>query len=253
MAESTDEVAPVARAEKKGKKAVLAPGDSYTICEGVEESYRWPVVLSGLSRPEGLSVDDPDVFARMEWTTPELLLTLDGIHFEGKYDPVTVMAGVNDRIRGGIAGNYRRNVRAMLANARSQATAGANEVPVVSIPEWLPTPFGLTGAQPGTPGEIDAFNAAVKDGAALTGMAWVDVTAIPRSMPTETVEDGLHPAPVQLKAWAEAILPAARGLPGRGVMGAGKQGRESDYLSSARSFSAAAAAVVPGYSARSCW
>jgi len=93
------------------------------------------VVLSGLSRPEGLSVDDPDVFARIGWITPELLLTLDGIQFEGKYDPVTVMAGVNDRIRGGIAGNYRRNVRAMLANARSQATAGANEVLVVSIPE----------------------------------------------------------------------------------------------------------------------
>jgi lysophospholipase L1-like esterase len=194
---------------QRGEKRFLALGDSYTIGEGVPMEQTWPSVLAGRLREKGLSVDDPLVIAKTGWTTQDLMRQLDAIRFDGEFDLVTVMVGVNDQYRGGSAEQYRRSLREMLGRAKALAGGDARRVVVLSIPDWTVTPAGQNAARPGASSEIDAFNRVAQEEATSAGMRWADVTAISRREASATVADGLHPSGEQYQKWAEATADVA--------------------------------------------
>src|SRR4051812_34529450 len=118
----------------------LALGDSYTIGEGVGESDRWPVRLAAALRNSGERVGDPHIIARTGWTTTELLDAIDQSGVTGKWDLVTLLAGVNDQYRGYGVDRYRETFSALLGRALGFAKLSERLI-VLSIPDWGVTPF----------------------------------------------------------------------------------------------------------------
>ncbi len=192
----------------------LALGDSYTIGEGVAPAQRWPEVLAARLRADGIAIAPPHVVARTGWTVAELDAALDAERLEGPFDLVTLLIGVNDQYRGGDAGSYRPQLRAMLRRAIDFAGARPSRVILVSIPDWGATRFGAQDARGaaaiGT--AIDAFNAAARAEADAVNVVFVDITGVSRSAAqrSQLTDDGLHPGPTQYAAWVSRIEPHVR-------------------------------------------
>jgi len=190
----------------------LALGDSYTIGESVDEKERWPVLLAGLLRDRGFTIDAPRIIAKTGWTTDELREGIRKTDPDGKYDLVSLMIGVNNQYRGRDAEEYRIQFRTLLEQAVGFASGRADRVIVVSIPDWGVTPFAEGRDRGGIAREIDAFNAIAREESESRSVCYVDVTPLSRETrndPALVAKDGLHPSGKMHAAWARLILPAA--------------------------------------------
>jgi lysophospholipase L1-like esterase len=209
-----------------GQARFLALGDSYTIGEGVEPAERWPVVLAGTLRREGVDIGEPTIVATTGWTTDELDAAIDQAVTDGRvagaYDLVTLLIGVNNQYRGRSVDEYREQFRALLGRAAAFAGGRPERVVVLSIPDWGSTTFALDAARSDprreaarVAAEIDALNAVGRDETVRAGARWVDITPLSRAHPAELAGDGLHPSGEQYARWASAALPAVRAAFGR--------------------------------------
>ncbi|KGQ18071.1 Lysophospholipase L1 [Lysobacter dokdonensis DS-58] len=192
----------------------LALGDSYTIGEGVDAALRWPLQLARALREEKIGLRDPRIIATTGWTTDELNAAIDAAEPLGHWDLVSLLIGVNNQYRGRSVADYRGEFRGLLQRAIGFANGRAERVFVVSIPDWGVTPFAKTEARDrvNVSEEIDAFNAAARDIAQGTGVAFVDITPASRANPAQVAEDGLHPDGAMYTAWTQLALPVARTL-----------------------------------------
>jgi len=194
----------------------LALGDSYTIGEGVEESERWPSVVTAELRLEGLALAVPRVLARTGWTTDELLAAMER---EGAWPPgerfalVSLMVGVNDQYRGHTLEAFAAGFAACLERAIALAGGEGARVLVVSIPDWGAAPFAAGRDRAAISRSIDAFNARALGMAGERGAHWGDVTALSRAHGANADQfaaDGLHPGAPAHGEWARALVPLAR-------------------------------------------
>jgi lysophospholipase L1-like esterase len=208
----------------KGAPRYLALGDSYTIGESVGEADRWPVLLVGLLREQGVAVADPEIVARTGWTVRELSHGIDAAGPHGSYALVTLLIGVNDQYRGQSGGGnpetYRSDFVAMLRRAIGFAGGRAEHVVVLSIPDWSVTPFAAeSGRDRGKIAtEIDRFNVINREETARAGARYVDVTLVSRKAASDRTliaADGLHPSGAMYAEWARLALPAAEAALGR--------------------------------------
>jgi lysophospholipase L1-like esterase len=193
----------------------LALGDSYTIGEGVAAGGRWPAQLAARLRGAGVAIGDPEIVATTGWTTDELAAAMDRHAFAPPYDLVTLLIGVNNQYRGRDLDNYRAEFRALLERAIALAGGRARRVIVVSIPDWGVTRFGAGSGRDvaAIAGEIDAFNAANGEIAAVLRVRYADVTPASRAggaAPDMLVDDGLHPSAAMYARWVGVIEPLAR-------------------------------------------
>jgi len=193
----------------------LALGDSYTIGEGVAAHERWPAQLVRTLRADGIAIGDADIVATTGWTTDELAAAIAARAFAPPYALVTLLIGVNNQYRGRPPDEYRDEFSALLDAAITFAGDAARRVVVVSIPDWGATPFAAASGRDITQiaREIDAFNAIACEAALDRGAAFVDVTALSRSQPSNghwLAADGLHPSASQYAAWTAPIAIAAR-------------------------------------------
>jgi lysophospholipase L1-like esterase len=193
----------------------LALGDSYTIGEGAGEHERWPAQLSQTLRSRGTDVTDPCIIARTGWTIEELLTAIDDSGVDGKWDLVTLLAGVNDQYRGYGEKRFAQTFAELLERALGFAKLPGRLI-VLSIPDWGVTPFAAGKDRAAIGREIDSFNAVVAHQTIQAGGAFVDITPLTRLAATDTVllvSDGLHPSGIMYRMWVERVLPvAARAL-----------------------------------------
>jgi lysophospholipase L1-like esterase len=133
----------------------------------------------------------------------------------GPFDLVSLLVGVNDQYRGLDIGGFRANFASLLRRAVGFAGDRVSHVVVVSIPDWGVTPFarekGRDMAQ--VAGEIDDFNAIVRDESARAGARFADVTPISRLAAHDAsllAADGLHPSAAMYRLWAKLILGVAK-------------------------------------------
>jgi lysophospholipase L1-like esterase len=189
----------------------LALGDSYTICESVPESDRWPVQLVAMLRKETRDIADPMIIAKTGWTTDELSAAIDAAKIDEKrFDLVTLLIGVNNQYRGRPTDEYRDQFRALLTRAITFARGDAKHVIVVSIPDWGVTRFAEGRDRAQIAREIDLFNEIARAETKKVGAHYVDVTPVSREFRSELADDGLHPSGAMYKRWAELALPVAR-------------------------------------------
>ncbi|MDO9354889.1 MAG: SGNH/GDSL hydrolase family protein [Solirubrobacteraceae bacterium] len=186
-------------------------GDSYSNGQSVSPSAAWPVVMARQLDDDGLAVEivaNPSVTGA---TTAQMLTTgLPPIR-AARPDVMTVMLGVNDQVQGRTIKQFAADEDRALREAIA-ITGSADRVLAVDIPDYSVTPMGARfGAPAQIAGDIDAFNAVVRQVAARRKVEFVSIVDISRRLGSGGISsDGLHPSEAQLAAWAERIAPVAR-------------------------------------------
>lgn len=189
----------------------LALGDSYTIGEGVDQKDRWPVSLAASLTARGIAVLSPRILARTGWTTDELYDAIVAERIPGRFDLVTLLAGVNDQYRGYGVERYRASFD-ILAHAGLAFAKLPGRVIVLSIPDWGVTPFADNRDRAAIGREIDNFNGVARETASRVGARFVDITPTSRLAATDRTllaGDGLHPSAAMYDRWVEQVLPVA--------------------------------------------
>lgn len=191
----------------------LALGDSYTIGEGVKVGDTFPWQLHVALTEAGFDVGKPLIVARTGWTTVDLLRAMGGLELPEKpYRLVTLLIGVNDQYSGRRVKDFEPDFEKLLDIAIDAAGGDRSRVVVVSIPDYLATPFASGMNDELNIASLQAYNDAIRKHAEARGVKYVEITEGSRAAENDATllaEDGLHPSGKQYAQWVEAILPAA--------------------------------------------
>src|SRR4051812_4150543 len=172
--------------------------------------------LAARLRHHRVDIADPRIIARTGWTTEELFAGISSAEVRGRFDLVTLLAGVNDQYRGLGAAAYRASFGRLLSAAAGFAKLPSHLI-VLSIPDWSVTPFAAGRDRAAIAREVDDFNDVNRSAAASTGAQYVDVTSASRKALDNTellTADGLHPSAMMYSTWVDLIVPVVQGLLG---------------------------------------
>ncbi len=186
----------------------LALGDSYTIGESVNPSMRWPVQLVDSLKKDSVNIADADIIARTGWTTDELMRGIESENPGNDYDLVSLLIGVNNQYRGRDIYNFREELVELIDIAIKSASNVADNVIVLSIPDWGVMPFASGRDRDKIAEEIDAFNNVVREECNYAGIKFFDITEISRRAaydPSLVAGDGLHPSGKMYGLWVDKI------------------------------------------------
>jgi lysophospholipase L1-like esterase len=187
----------------------LALGDSYTIGEQVAYEKNFPSQIATLLTAHGKPCTLHKLIAVTGWTTDELAQAIAKEKPTHDYDIVTLLIGVNNQYRGRSTEEYAWQFYSLLCQAVLYAKGNANNVYVLSIPDWGLTPFNTERDKTQTSAEIDAYNAINKQIALDMNCKYVDVTSSSRLHATDThylAPDGLHYSEHEYAIWANLVV-----------------------------------------------
>lgn len=188
----------------------LALGDSYTIGESVPEDERWPAILVKRLRSKGLEFDLPDIIAVTGWTTDELMAAIDKEKPDTDYELVTLLIGVNNQYRGYPIEQYVKEFEVLLNTSIKCAGDKAENVFVVSIPDYGVTPFAQEKDPPKIARELDEYNTLAKQICGRYKIPFIDITPVSKTALGNAklvAEDGLHPSGQMYALWVDEIFP----------------------------------------------
>lgn len=80
--------------------SILMLGDSYTEGESVPLNDSGPLQLKEQLIDHNITVGKLDIIAKTGWTSYDLLQNISNTSFNGTYDFVTLLIGVNDQFQG---------------------------------------------------------------------------------------------------------------------------------------------------------
>jgi lysophospholipase L1-like esterase len=188
-------------------KTWLALGDSYTIGEGVPLHDSYPYQALQLLRANGRSFHAPEIIAKTGWTSDELIHHLQhNTRLQPAYDHVTLLIGVNNQYRGMSETGYAVTFEWLAKKALE--LAAAENITVISIPDWGVTPFAKDRDTKVIHDAIDRFNAINKEISDRLGFNYADITPVYREVGgrlESVVEDQLHPSGRVYAYWAEQV------------------------------------------------
>ena len=187
----------------------LALGDSYTIGEQVPMKDNFPHQAVALLQKQHFDVADPVIIATTGWTTDELATSIREHNVSETYSFVTLLIGVNNQYRGRSIENYREEFKQLLDQAIVFAGGHAQNVFVLSIPDWGVTPFAEGRDRQKIAKEIDEYNAACKRITLSHKCQYIEITASTREHGQDEeylAPDGLHPATKEYTVWAERLV-----------------------------------------------
>jgi acyl-CoA thioesterase-1 len=170
--------------------SLLALGDSYTIGTALPAEESFPYQFHSLM---GLK-DQPEVIARVGWSTGDLLRALNDFIPMRPPQYVTLLIGVNNQYRGLDFSRYEKEFPELLQLALRYAGGRPERVRVLSIPDYRFTPFGQSRPDEVSI-EIDRYNSFAEDHAHSREVIFLDITDISRkglADPALVAQDGLH-------------------------------------------------------------
>lgn len=188
----------------------LALGDSYTIGEGVPVYENFPYQTVQRLRKAGYAIYAAEIVAKTGWTTDELQAGIDNSSFLNTYDVVSLLIGVNNQYRGRNLQEYTQQFESLLKQAIKFAGNKANQVFVVSIPDWGVTPYATNNGKNAAvvAHEIDAFNTVNKSIASKYAVHYINITPGSRLAANDTTllaADQLHPSGKEYGIWAKKL------------------------------------------------
>lgn len=194
-----------------GQKPVfLALGDSYTICEGLNENERWPNLVTEQLKLKKLDLILAENLSRTGYTTDNLIKYELPALKTVKPNIVTVLIGVNDYVRGYDTAHFHKNLSYILDEVQ-KAMAIKTNVILITIPDYSVTPMGENYANGRNVGEdLKIWNNIIKTESKNRRLGFVDIFSTTQKMkndPTLIGEDGLHPSAKEVSLWAELIYP----------------------------------------------
>lgn len=211
---SSDDVVEVTVTPKSYR--ILSLGDSYTIGQSVCETCRFPVQLKDSLIANFPAIDSfsVKVIAQTGWTTTNLINAVtEEDNLTNTYDLVTLLIGVNNQYQNKPFSLYESEFPELAMKAVTLAKGNANNVIVVSIPDYAFTPFGQGfGFSPTTSEEIDQYNNFAKSYCDANGITFVNITDITReglTNPALVAQDQLHPSELAYSLFVERLLPVA--------------------------------------------
>jgi lysophospholipase L1-like esterase len=187
----------------------LALGDSYTIGEGVSLHESFPYQLVQMLRREELSFSAPEIIAKTGWTTFALKDHIAHTVLQKEYDFVTLLIGVNNQYQNLPIEDYKIEFDFLLNKSIKLAGNKAENVIVLSIPDWGVSPFAAQKNVEKIAEEIDQYNQINKQITIKYQANYIDITAHSREAkndPLAFVEDGLHPTGKEYKGWAAEVF-----------------------------------------------
>ncbi len=195
----------------------LALGDSYTIGEGVGLEDRYPMQLvREWNKSAKIPFSTPLIIAKTGWTVDELEAGIQATPTAAEgYDLVTLLIGVNNQYRGRSVESFAVDFEKMLQRAIAFAKGDKSRVIVLSIPDWVVTPFAVQkGVEPNQVAKaIDAYNRTKKEICQKQGIKLIDITDDYRmdgGLPEGVVEDQLHPSKLIYGQWAGKLFSALK-------------------------------------------
>ncbi|HET8858368.1 SGNH/GDSL hydrolase family protein [Marivirga sp.] len=190
----------------------LALGDSYTIGEAVDSDSTWSQLLVTKLNQKGIDLKLEKIVATTGWTTDELISAIekDKELANNTYDVVSLLIGVNNQYRGYGIKQYEEEFEFLLKKAIQLAGKKAENVFVVSIPDYGVTPFvkknnknaELIGK------ELKLYNQIAQNISNDYGVMFFDITPISLKAvwdKTYVAKDELHPSAKMYEEWAEYI------------------------------------------------
>ncbi len=193
----------------------LALGDSYTIGEAVSEELRWPNILADSLQKKGFEISNPKIIATTGWTTDELLDALNEENLSKNYNLVSLLIGVNNQYRGYSIDQYKKEFKTLIEKAINYADGKAENVFVVSIPNYGVTPFGLTKGESKVRKELLNYDKIAESIASEYGIPFVNITPVSEKAKNDKsyiASDELHPSGKQYQEWVELIYPVAENI-----------------------------------------
>ncbi len=190
----------------------LALGDSYTIGQGVDTSFRWPLQLADSLLQFDFVLSPVDIIAKTGWRTDQLM---DAMVEEEvlAYDLVSLLIGVNNQFQNQPIDNFKTDFGILLD--RCIDIVGTTErVFVVSIPDYGVTPFGSSNSEQ-IAQELDEYNAFMAQVCTDLNIPFINITEISRELgATEgaLASDNLHPSGMQYSKWVQEMLPQVLNL-----------------------------------------
>lgn len=193
----------------------LALGDSYTIGEAVIQNGSFPYQLAQLLKTDSTAAEEPKIIAKTGWTTDELISAIKGNTLQPKYDIVSLLIGVNNQYRNYDTVTYRKEFKELLQTAIKYAGDKAENVFVLSIPDWGVTQFAKNSGRDlaKISAEINFYNAINKEETAKTKAVYLDITPISREAAINLnliANDGLHPSALMYSRWVSALVPLVK-------------------------------------------
>ena len=187
------------------ENSYLALGDSYTICESIDESKQWPKLLAQELSKKGLSIEKPKIIAKTGWRTDDMLRAAKIELTTKKYDLVSLLIGVNNEFQRQSAESFEPQFKKCLSYAISHSVSGVEGVFVLSIPDYGYSSFGEKNKNKIST-RIDAFNEVCKRVCKEYKVKFFNITPISRKGlkdHTYVAQDGLHPSAKQYLLWVK--------------------------------------------------
>lgn len=189
--------------------SLLCLGDSYTIGEGVPLYESFPYQLVQLLRKAQVYFHAPEIVAKTGWTTFELADYLLHHQLSDQYDFVTLLIGVNNQYRGLVTNDFEADFEFLLRKALQYTKKSADNVVVISIPDWGITPFAANRNSKQIREEIDEYNNVCCSVAQKYQTHFVNITDEYRIVGMKEeflVTDQLHPSGKEYGKWAAKIF-----------------------------------------------
>ena len=194
----------------------LALGDSYTIGESVDEDQRFPAQLFNSQFESEVEKGKYKIIARTGWTTRNLLDAMDDEDLvSGTYNFITLLIGVNNQYQGKPFSLYESELSELMDRAISLLDGKAENLIVVSIPDYSVTPFAASGNTEKIAAEIKKYNDFKENMATSKGARYVyitDLTQNAKNDPSLLASDRLHPSGKSYGQWVERILPVLNSI-----------------------------------------
>jgi acyl-CoA thioesterase I len=191
-------------------------GDSYTIGLGVEESDRWPNVLTKNLRKAGANIELIANPAVSGYEVTNAIQRELPIVEKIKPDLVTVLIGANDNFRENPSSLYQQSLKELL-NKLQPLVSNPKSIVLITIPDYSKSPAANTYSadeKERVSKSIEEYNKIIKDEAQSRGLKVVDIFPLSQTM-TQKVDyiyDGLHPSTQGYAKWEKIIYPVVLNL-----------------------------------------
>ncbi len=190
----------------------VAIGDSYTIGEGVQESERWPNVLTRNLQASGIPVELTANPSRTGWKTRDALEKEMPVFRSTRPDFATLLIGVNDWVRDIPLEQFRINL-GQLMDQMLDVLPAKERLIIITIPDFSATPVGPRYAfGRDISAGIQAFNEIIRSEAQKRNLALVDIFELSQAAkndPQLVAADRLHPSAKAYRQWERLIFPVA--------------------------------------------
>jgi lysophospholipase L1-like esterase len=190
----------------------VAIGDSYTICQGVDQTDCWPNLLTRHLTETGLDIELVANPSKTGWRVGEAIEHALPVYEKAKPTFATLLIGVNDWVHGSGKNKFTSHLK-IIMDRMMRGLRKPDRLLVVTVPDFSCAPRGKSyGYGRNIAKGISKYNAIIKKEAKERGLLVVDIFPLSQTFcnrPEMFVEDGIHPSAKQYALWEGLIFPVA--------------------------------------------